>query len=89
MTTHLHAALVFGQTNCVGVSRQVLKAIHCTNELFSTHQDQDSRLDVLFVDAATAFNFWNYTVMLLHANVLWPWCSRFLFNTNRNGWCWC
>ena len=42
------------------------------NEMFSTHQDQDSGWGVLLVDAANAFNSLNHAAMLLHARVLWP-----------------
>ena len=56
IATHLDAALVCGSDQlCAGLQVGVKGAIHGMNELFSTHQDQDSGWGVLLVDAANAF----------------------------------
>jgi len=56
-------------------------AIHATRELFDQHSGDGWR--VLLVDAWNAFNSVNCMSALWNARILWPQCSRFLFNTYR------
>ena len=52
-------------------------ATHAVWELFNEHN-----LEELFlIDASNAFNSVNGVAALWYARVLWPCCSRFLFNT--------
>ncbi len=58
-------------------------AIHAVSDLFDGHSED--AWGVLMVDASNAFNSINRISVLWNARVLWPRCSRFLFNTYR-GW---
>ena len=56
IATRLNAALVCGSDQlCAGLQVSIEGAIYGMNEMFSTHQDQDSGWGVLLVDAANAF----------------------------------
>ena len=56
-------------------------AIHSFGSIFESKPHEG--YGVLMVDAKNAFNSVNRAVSLLNARVLWPRCSRFLFNTYR------
>ena len=64
---------------CSGLRVGVEGAIHVVWELFDLHSDDS--WGVLLVDARNAFNSVNHVAALWNARVLWPRCSRFLFNT--------
>jgi len=86
MATHLDAALACGSDQlCTGLRAGIEGTIHALNELFEIHQDQPTGWGVLLVDAANAFNSLNHAAILLHAQVLWSRCARFLFNMHK-GW---
>ena len=52
--------------------------MYAVRELFDKHCNFGWGL--LLVDATNAFNSVNRVAALWNATVLWPWCSRFLFN---------
>jgi len=86
MATRLDATLACGSDQlCAGLRAGIKGAIHAMHELLEIHQDQPTGWGVLLVDAANAYNSLNCAAMLLHAQVLWPHCARFLFNTYK-GW---
>ena len=58
-------------------------AVHALNETFEVNKNEG--LNVLLVDAANAFISFNRIGTLWNVHVLWPRCSRFLFNTYQ-GW---
>ena len=49
--------------------------------LYSDHSDD--RWDFLLMDATNGFNSVNRAAVLRNSRVLWPSCSRFLFNTYK------
>ena len=69
---------------CGGVRSGIEGAIHAMNKMYSQHCTSDD-WGVLLVDASNAFNSLNRAALLWNARILWPWCSRFLFNT-YSGW---
>ena len=70
---------------CGGIMSGIEGAIHAMNNLFAQYHDSVLGWGVLLVDAFNPFNSLNYSALLWNAHVLWPRCSRFLFNTYR-GW---
>ena len=78
---------------CVGVSNwmggpvclwdaiRIEGAIHAMSALYDDHSNDG--WGFLLMDAANAFNSVNRAAALWNARVLWPSCSRCLFNTYR------
>ena len=66
---------------CSGLKGGIEGAIHSVGSIFESKSHDG--YGVLMVDAKNAFNSINRAVSLLNARVLWPRCSRFLFNTYR------
>ncbi len=64
---------------CSGAKAGIEAAAHAMNDMF----DSDETEGVLLVDAANAFNVLSRPAMLWNCRVLWPRCSRFLFNAYR------
>ena len=82
MATRADLEDVCGVTQlCSGLRAGMEGAIHAVCELFDRHSDDG--WGVLLVDAKNAFNSVNRVAALWNARVLWPRCSRFLFNTYR------
>ena len=69
---------------CGGVKSGIEGAIHAMNEMYSQNCTSDD-WGILLVDASNAFNSLNRAALLWNARILWPHCSRFLFNT-YSGW---
>ena len=66
---------------CSGLRLGSEGSIHAVCELFDEHYNLGWGL--LLVDANKAFNSVNSVAALWNARVLWPRCSRYLFNTYR------
>ena len=56
-------------------------AVHAMSALYDDHSNDG--WGFLLTDASNAFNSVNRAAALWNARVLWPNCSRFLFNTYR------
>ena len=69
---------------CGGVRSGIEGTIHNITNLFSQYGAY-SGWGVLLVDASNAFNSLNHVALLWNVRVLWPHCSRFVFNTYQ-GW---
>ena len=61
---------------CAGVQAGIEGAVHAINDCFR---------NTVMMDASNAFNNINRMAVLWNARLLWPRCSRFIFNTYR-GW---
>ena len=68
-----------------GVKSGIEGAIHAVNDLYMAHHSLPAGWGLLLVDAKNAFNSLNRAAMLWNVRVLWPRCSRFVFNTYQ---CW-
>ena len=66
---------------CGGIKSGIKEAIHVMNDLYSQHSSTSSDWGVLLVDASNAFNSLNSAALLWNVRILWPRCSRFLFDT--------
>lgn len=66
---------------CAGLKMGIEGAVHAMSDLFDANFDSVDGWGVLLVDTSNSFNSLNCTAILLHACVLWPRCSHFLFNT--------
>ena len=64
---------------CSGLKAGIEGAIHSARELFE--EKSGDGFGLLLVDTNNAFNSVNRAVVLWNVRVLWPRCSRFLFNT--------
>ena len=66
---------------CSGLHSGLEGSVHAVGELFDEHCNLGWGL--LLVDATNTFNSVNRVAALWNAQVLWPRCSRYLFNTYR------
>ena len=64
-----------------GLKAGVESAIHALSDVFDDNKEDGC--DILLMDASNAFNSFNRETVLWNARILWPRCSRFLFNTYR------
>ena len=64
-----------------GLKASIEGAIHAMTDLYN--EFASNSWGFLLIDAVNALNMINRTTALWNARVLWPRCSRFLFNTYR------
>ena len=64
---------------CSGAKAGIEAPVHTMSELFQS----DEAEGLLLVDASNAFNSLSRQAALWNCRVLWPCCSKFLFNTYR------
>ena len=64
-----------------GLKAGVGGAIHALSDVFDDNKEEG--FGMLLMDASKAFNSLNRETALWKARILWPRCSRFLFNTHR------
>ena len=64
-----------------GLKAGVEGAIHALSDVFD--DNKEGGCGMLLMDASNAFNSLNREAAFWNARVLWPRCSRFLFNTYR------
>ena len=64
---------------CSGAKAGIEAAVHAMKDTF----ELDETEAILMVDASNAFNAVSRPAMLWNCRVLWPRCSRFLFNSYR------
>ena len=65
-----------------GLKAGVEGVIHALSDVFDGNKEDDCGM--LLMDASNAFNSLNRETALRNARILWPRCSRFLFNTYWN-----
>ena len=64
-----------------GLKAGVEGAIHALSDVFDNNKEDGCGM--LLMDASNSFNSLNRETWLWNAQILWPRCSRFLFNTYR------
>ena len=64
-----------------GLKAGVEGPIHALSDVFD--DNKENGCGMLLMDASNAFNSLNRETALWNARILWPRCSRFLFNTYR------
>ena len=83
--TRVDVELACGSDQLCGSVRSGIEgAFHAMTSLILQH-GATSGWGVLLVDASNAFNSLNHVALLWNVRILWPRCSRFVFNTYQ-GW---